>query len=120
MITHPSHEAHRSRLPYVAVAAAAILGALYFIPSASATAEHPPTTAVRQAPATSRQQLAETGRVDTTQYLIGGTAFLGVGAALLVDASRRSRTEAVVEGAEGAALRRTSGAAARGTRSVSR
>jgi len=100
VITHPSHEAHRARLPYVAAAAASILGALYFVPSASATGGHPPTTAIRQVSATSDRQLADTGSVDTTPYVIGGTVFLGMGAALLVNASRRSRAEAAAESAD--------------------
>jgi hypothetical protein len=100
VITNPSHEAHRARLPYVAAAAASILGALYFVPSASATGERPPTTAVRQVSATSERQLADTGSVDTTPYVIGGTVFLGTGAALLVNASRRSRAEAAAESAD--------------------
>lgn len=107
MTTHASHEAHRARLPCVAAAAASILGALYFVPSASATAERPPTTAARQATTITEQQLADTGSVDTTPYVIGGAAFLAVGAALLVNASRRARAEAADgsddEGADGGA-----------------
>jgi hypothetical protein len=100
LITHPSHDAHRARLPYVAAAAAAVLSALYFVPSASATGEHPPTSAIRQVSVTSGRQLADTGSIDTTPYVIGGTAFLATGAALLVNASRRSRAEAAVESAD--------------------
>jgi hypothetical protein len=102
VITHPSHDAHRARLPYVAAAAASILGALYFVPSASATAEHARAAAVRQASTTGRHELAHTGSVDTTPYVFGGTAFLAMGAALLVNASRRSRAGAAAESAEGA------------------
>ncbi|MFF3563395.1 hypothetical protein ACFYXS_25430 [Streptomyces sp. NPDC002574] len=84
---------------YVAVTAAAVLGALYFVPNASANPEHTTTTAAEVSTTTSTtasggagdQQLADTGSVDTTPYLIGGTAFLGMGAALVVHASRRAR-----------------------------
>jgi hypothetical protein len=81
---------------FVAAAAATVLGALYFVPNASASAEHATsgTATVRQsttATGQNREQLAETGSVDTTPYVIGGTAFLGIGAALLVNAARRSR-----------------------------
>ncbi|MFJ4844275.1 MULTISPECIES: hypothetical protein [unclassified Streptomyces] len=84
---------------YVAVASAAVLGALYFVPNASANPEHTTTTAAEVSTATSttasggdgEQQLADTGSVDTTPYLIGGTAFLGMGAALVLNASRRAR-----------------------------
>jgi hypothetical protein len=96
--TYRSHDAHRASLPVVAAAAASILGALYFVPSASATPEHTPAAAVRQATTVGERQLAETGSVDTTPYLVGGTVFLGMGAALLVSAARRSRAEAAAEG----------------------
>jgi hypothetical protein len=39
--------------------------------------------------------LADTGSVDTAPYLVGGTAFLGFGAALVAVATRRSRTTAL-------------------------
>ncbi|MDX3072007.1 hypothetical protein ACIP98_04730 [Streptomyces sp. NPDC088354] len=84
---------------YVAVTAAAVLGALYFVPNASASPEHTTTTAAEVSTTTSttasggagEQRLADTGSVDTTPYLIGGTAFLGMGAALVLNASRRAR-----------------------------
>jgi hypothetical protein len=81
---------------FIAAAAATVLGALYFVPNASASAEHVTTKAATtvQTSATtadSQQQLADTGSVNTTPYLVGGTAFLGMGAALLVNATRRSR-----------------------------
>jgi hypothetical protein len=96
---------HR-RPVFVAAAAAGILGALYFVPNASASAEHTTKTpesvtsasaATRTTPKTgtaTRQELADTGAVDTTPYLIGGTAFLGIGAGLVINASRRTRYEA--------------------------
>ena len=63
----------------------------------SATAEPATTTSVQitSAQAASNadtQQLADTGSIDTTPYLIGGTAFLGMGAALVMNATRRART----------------------------
>ncbi|MFE2425400.1 LPXTG cell wall anchor domain-containing protein [Streptomyces sp. NPDC059373] len=81
---------------FIAAAAATVLGALYFVPNASASAEHVTTkaaTTVKTSAATAgnQEQLADTGSADTTPYLIGGTAFLGMGAALLVNATRRSR-----------------------------
>ncbi len=38
-------------------------------------------------------RLADSGSIDTTPYAVGGTAFLGVGAALVTVAVRRSRAE---------------------------
>jgi hypothetical protein len=91
---------HRQPI-YIAAAAAGILGALYFVPNASATAEHPAkasapvtTSTTQQSGTTSQQALADTGAVDTTPYLIGGTAFLGIGAGLVINASRRAPYEA--------------------------
>ncbi|MDK1472669.1 hypothetical protein QNO07_04385 [Streptomyces sp. 549] len=40
-------------------------------------------------------RLADTGSFDTTPYVTGGIAFLGVGAGLMVHATRRSRTVAL-------------------------
>lgn len=76
-----------------------MLGALYFVPNASANPEHTATTAAEVSTTTSTtasggdggQRLADTGSVDTTPYLIGGTAFLGMGAALVINAGRRAR-----------------------------
>lgn len=88
---------------FIAAAAAGILGALYFVPNASASAEQPAkasasvTTSTTQQSGTTtagQQELADTGAVDTTPYLIGGTAFLGIGAGLVINASRRARYEA--------------------------
>jgi hypothetical protein len=85
---------------FVAVTAAAVLGALYFVPNASASAEHATNTSTQSSASTTAatasaagqgQHLADTGSVDTTPYLIGGTAFLGMGAALVINASRRAR-----------------------------
>lgn len=84
---------------FIAAAAATVLGALYFVPNASASAEHSSTkaaaatvtqqTTATTAGASDKAQLAETSSTDTTPYLIGGTAFLGMGAALLVNVTRR-------------------------------
>nr|WP_258052659.1 hypothetical protein [Streptomyces sp. Ru73] len=38
-------------------------------------------------------RLADSGSIDTTPYAVGGTAFLGIGAALVTVAVRRSRGE---------------------------
>ncbi|WP_110943882.1 hypothetical protein [Streptomyces niger] len=38
-------------------------------------------------------RLADSGSIDTTPYAVGGTAFLGIGAALVTLAVRRSRGE---------------------------
>lgn len=40
---------------------------------------------------TRQLSLADTGNVDTTPYLVGGTVFLGCGAALVAVAARRAR-----------------------------
>jgi hypothetical protein len=84
--------------PYVAAAAAAVLAALYFVPSASATPQHAPATSAHAAgavPTAQRLDLADTGSIDTKPYVIGGSAFLMVGAALVVDATRRARRAAL-------------------------
>lgn len=76
-------------------AAASVLAAVYFVPSASASPEHAPAAAPHSATADAGQakdgDLADTGSIDTKPYLIGGSAFLVFGAGLLVDAARRSR-----------------------------
>jgi LPXTG-motif cell wall-anchored protein len=91
-------------LTTTAAAAGALLAAIYFVPSASATVEHPGhahaartgaaaatarTSAVRGG---SHTDLADTGSVDTTPYVVGGTAFLGMGVALLLASRRRALT----------------------------
>ncbi|MFJ1592144.1 hypothetical protein ACIOD0_18095 [Kitasatospora albolonga] len=86
-----------------ASAAGTLLAALWFVPSANATVETTPNpagtapNAARQAAVataqddTSGPQLAETGPgVDTTPYLIGGTALLGLGAGFVTYSVRRS------------------------------
>lgn len=46
-------------------------------------------------PASAHLDLADTGSIDTEPYVIGGSAFLVVGAALVVDATRRARRAAL-------------------------
>jgi hypothetical protein len=78
---------------FTATAAATLLCALWFVPSAKATVEHPEVQRERTASATTgteaEPRLADTGSPDTTPYLIGGTAFLGVGVAFVTYATRR-------------------------------
>ncbi|WAL97532.1 LAETG motif-containing sortase-dependent surface protein [Streptomyces sp. Je 1-369] len=88
-------------------AAGALLGALCFVPSANATspatheaprsesASSPHTTASGTATETTTEasdRLAETGGFDTTPYVVGGTAFLSLGAGFVVFSVRRERT----------------------------
>ncbi|MFD4415607.1 hypothetical protein ACFWOX_39330 [Streptomyces sp. NPDC058467] len=103
--------ARRSLL--TATAAGTLLGALWFVPSANATQDAPAprasastsatttTTSTVQASTgsgtgTSEEQtlLADTGSVDTTPYVVGGTLFLGVGAGFVTYSVRRERTMA--------------------------
>ncbi|MER5362468.1 hypothetical protein [Streptomyces sp. NPDC002785] len=79
-----------------ATAAGTLLAALWFVPSAKATdesagapgAQSPQVTAVDTA---TGPRLADTGAGgDTTPYLIGGTAFLGIGAAFVTYSVRRA------------------------------
>ncbi|MGW0565336.1 hypothetical protein ACWDZ4_33250 [Streptomyces sp. NPDC003016] len=89
-----------------ATAAGTLLCALWFVPSANATAEketpaqlqsqsqpQPQSQSQLQQTGVSASQdlaLADTGSVDTTPYLVGGTAFLGVGAGFLAFSVRRA------------------------------
>ena len=103
-----SSTARRSLL--TATAAGALLGALWFVPSANATGEEPartdpPTTSTMQARAASERtdgttadglagddtRLADTGAFDTTPYIVGGTAFLALGAGFVAYSVRRER-----------------------------
>lgn len=82
--------------PYVAAAAASVLAALYFVPSATASPDHDASAAKSATShSTSRTAqhlgLADTGSIDTKPYVIGGAAFLVAGAGLIVNAGRRSR-----------------------------
>ncbi|WP_415925443.1 hypothetical protein [Streptomyces sp. ME19-01-6] len=76
-----------------AAAAGSLLCALWFVPSANATVEQDgqaPTGQTRAQPA-SGENLADTGSVDVTPYLVGGTAFLGLGVAMVTASVRRTR-----------------------------
>ncbi|MER5185053.1 hypothetical protein ABT009_43395 [Streptomyces sp. NPDC002896] len=110
--------ARRSLL--TATAAGTLLGALWFVPSANATADkavsevhhRKPTATIRAEGAESTGSsgtsvgatsvegsddgalLADTGGVDTTPYVIGGTLFLGLGAGFVAYSVRRGRLEA--------------------------
>ncbi|MEV6319077.1 hypothetical protein [Streptomyces sp. NPDC051776] len=96
-----------------ATAAGSLLCALWFVPSANATVDHGKAEARTlsgtqafsstgssasggaakvQGSAGDLDNLADTGSVDTTPYLVGGTLFLGFGAAMVAVAARRSRT----------------------------
>ncbi len=93
--------ARRSLL--TATAAGTLLGALWFVPSANASQDEPARPQVtQQARATTAEsaqdrdtqdgaQLADTGSFDTTPYVVGGTAFLGLGAGFVVYSVRRER-----------------------------
>ncbi|OKI10305.1 hypothetical protein A6A06_03955 [Streptomyces sp. CB02923] len=100
-----------------AAAAGSVLLALWFVPSANATVEHgdrkthgnpaqqaatPQSNAAAQ-PGQAQQGagdeqdtlLADTGAFDTTPYVIGGAAFLGLGAGLVGFSVRRTRGDAL-------------------------
>ncbi|MEV5599233.1 hypothetical protein [Streptomyces sp. NPDC052496] len=101
-----------------AAAAGSVLLALWFVPSANATVEHGERTthdAPRSAQQATRTQshavaqpgqdqreagngqgtlLADTGAFDTTPYVVGGAAFLGIGAGLVGFSVRRTRGDA--------------------------
>ncbi|MFF4173995.1 hypothetical protein [Streptomyces sp. NPDC001744] len=79
------------RLPLTAAVAGTLLCALWFVPSASATGPSggDPAGVTRSGPAADDGRLAETGRPDTTAYVLGGTGFLGVGAGFVALAMRR-------------------------------
>ncbi|MFJ4684382.1 hypothetical protein ACIQNG_02570 [Streptomyces sp. NPDC091377] len=93
-----------------ATAAGALLGALWFVPSANATGDGPTrdltpsTTQTLQARAASTTtdgiasdlsgggvELADTGSFDSTPYVVGGTLFLTLGAGFVVYSVRRER-----------------------------
>ncbi|MFC7262301.1 hypothetical protein [Streptomyces lutosisoli] len=111
--------ARRSLL--TATAAGTLLGALWFVPNANATQDKPTpsvsastsantantstsatttTNAVQASTESSTEsggddtQLADTGSVDTTPYVVGGTLFLGLGAGFVTYSVRRERTMA--------------------------
>ncbi|MFC7468375.1 hypothetical protein ACFQVA_13725 [Actinomadura keratinilytica] len=92
-----SSTARRSLL--TATTAATLLGALWFVPSANAsgtagdTAPQEVRTATAATPPPNRPSeellLADSGSVDTTPYLVGGTAFLLIGAGFVAYSARR-------------------------------
>ncbi|MGW1071491.1 hypothetical protein [Streptomyces sp. NPDC002537] len=71
-----------------AVAAAVLLCAGWFVPSARAD------DAAAREPGTESARLADSGSVDTTPYVCGGIAFVAAGGALVTASIRRSRTAA--------------------------
>ena len=76
-----------------ATAAAALLSALWFVPSAKAAPGEGPRQTHRAAPQSATGgHLADTGSPDTTPYVVGGTAFLGLGAGFVAYSVRRERT----------------------------
>lgn len=84
-----------------ATAAGTLLCALWFVPSAKATEEQggpreqsavSAQTLTAEGSESSRQPvLADTGGVDTTPYLIGGSLCLGIGAGFLAYSRRGTR-----------------------------
>ncbi|MEV0437930.1 hypothetical protein AB0I84_11560 [Streptomyces spectabilis] len=71
-----------------AAAAATLLSALWFVPSAKAAPAPDAPRHATTATAT-EDRLADTGSVDTTPYVVGGTAFLGLGAGFVAYSVRR-------------------------------
>ncbi|WP_037870131.1 hypothetical protein [Streptomyces sp. SPB074] len=93
-----SSVARRSLL--TAAASAAVLCALSFVPSVPDAAAAPARTQVAAATTATADEgaLADTGGVDTTPYLVGGLASLGIGAACVTVAVRRGGREPYEEG----------------------
>ncbi|MFI9826586.1 hypothetical protein ACIHIX_02765 [Streptomyces sp. NPDC051913] len=90
--------ARRSLL--TATAAGTLLCALWFVPSANATQDEPARSQVTQQARVSTvstegtvedTRLADTGSFDTTPYVVGGTAFLALGAGFVTYSVRRER-----------------------------
>ncbi|MFF9807341.1 hypothetical protein ACF1G5_19865 [Streptomyces coeruleorubidus] len=93
-----------------ATAAASLLGALWFVPSANATSHSPVRDAVAASPSPqvaeqarvaattagdsvtgTGARLADTGSFDSTPYVLGGTLFLTLGAGFVAYSVRRER-----------------------------
>ncbi|WNI22829.1 hypothetical protein [Streptomyces sp. ITFR-16] len=79
-----------------ATAAGTLLCALWFVPSANATGGtgtaqgSAPAAATASGAGPGATALAETGTgIDTTPYLLGGVAFLGIGAGFVTCSARR-------------------------------
>ncbi|WP_030668511.1 hypothetical protein [Streptomyces sp. NRRL B-1347] len=72
-----------------AAAAATLLSALWFVPSAKAAPADGP-----RHPATTPHETAATDRLadTTTPYVVGGAAFLGLGAGFVAYSARREST----------------------------
>ncbi|MFC9227027.1 hypothetical protein ACFT8W_40910 [Streptomyces hygroscopicus] len=93
-----------ARRPLLTTAAAgSLLCALWFVPSANATVDDPGSSSAAsqttqgsgaRTDAVPDGDLADTGSVDVTPYLVGGTAFLGLGVAMVTASVRRTRPEA--------------------------
>lgn len=91
------------RSTITALGATTLLAALWFVPSANATAPGQASSASGTPAAANAQvqaaaqtaeaplSLADTGSVDTTPYLLGGTLCLGIGAGFVTFSVRRSR-----------------------------
>ncbi|MFH8370828.1 hypothetical protein [Streptomyces sp. NPDC018031] len=85
-----------------AAAAASMLCALWFVPSAGATPDRAGEGPARPGGSHSvagpgapdGPDLADSGSVDITPYLVGGTGFLGLGVAMVTASVRRARTPA--------------------------
>ncbi|QLE73674.1 hypothetical protein FGW37_20660 [Streptomyces rectiverticillatus] len=82
-----------------AVAAGSLLCAVWFMPTANATAERTdrpaPEARLATPPVQGSEQhlsLADSGSVDTTPYVFGGVALVAAGGALVTVAVRRTRT----------------------------
>ncbi|MFE7842693.1 hypothetical protein ACFU53_43520 [Streptomyces sp. NPDC057474] len=91
-----SSTARRSLL--TATAAGTLLGALWFVPSANATQDEAAigqqtTRTTDTDVASGNRELADTGSPNTTPYVIGGTAMLGLGAAFVAYSIRRERED---------------------------
>lgn len=83
------------RRPLTATVASAVLIALMFVPSASASDDtsgaesRPQDASAQQGTDGSGLNLAATGSIDTTPYVLAGTAFLGAGTGLVLLSRRR-------------------------------
>ncbi|MFD9910047.1 hypothetical protein [Streptomyces sp. NPDC059063] len=85
-----------SRTLLTAAAAGALLSALWFVPSAKAAPAPEQRPAARIAQETAHEgDLADTGSVDTTPYVVGGTTLLGLGAGFVAYSVRRERDGAL-------------------------
>ncbi|MFF7141473.1 MULTISPECIES: hypothetical protein [Streptomyces] len=83
-----------------ATAAGTLLGALWFVPSANATPETSGESALASTQTSAEGdagqpdvQLADTGSVDTTPYVVGGTLLLCLGAGFVTYSVRRERMD---------------------------